>query len=222
MVSGTLVFERGDPETSTRTGLSSDRHLATARLQARTDRLFLPRCMSPLRNTRSPPVAELNLGNRAHRRKGSDGRRVRAFGDFDECCRRTRTLAQPRCAMVARQNIGVAVGAGWLVLVPRGVVLGAAGEPNDRALGPHPPPPDGNPGVGTLSRGAGEGDTALKGWVGEGNIEPRVRRIRAPSPRRSPRSGRWFPFPRRSGPGRRWRQRATSCLRRSSASRCAA
>jgi len=33
--------------------------------------------------------------------------------------------------MVAGENIGVAVGAGRLVLVPRGVVPGAAGEPND-------------------------------------------------------------------------------------------
>jgi hypothetical protein len=33
--------------------------------------------------------------------------------------------------MVARQNISVAVGAGRIVLVPRGVVPGAAGEPND-------------------------------------------------------------------------------------------
>jgi len=73
----------------------------------------------------------LRLDCQRHRRKRSDGRRVRAFGDLDECRRRTRTLAQPRCAVVARQNIGVAVGAGRLVLVPRGVVPGAAGEPND-------------------------------------------------------------------------------------------
>ena len=51
----------------------------------------------------------LRLDCQRHRRKRSDGRRVRAFGDFDECRRRTRTLAQPRCAMVARENIGVAV-----------------------------------------------------------------------------------------------------------------
>ena len=53
----------------------------------------------------------LSRGCQRHRRKRSDGRRVCAFGDFDERRRRTRTLAQLRCAMVARENIGVAVGA---------------------------------------------------------------------------------------------------------------
>jgi hypothetical protein len=73
----------------------------------------------------------VSLDCQRHRRKRADGRRVGAFGDFDECRRGARTLAQPRCAMVAGQSIGVAVGAGRLVLVFRGVVPGAAGEPND-------------------------------------------------------------------------------------------
>ena len=49
----------------------------------------------------------LRLDCQRHRRKRSDGRRVRAFGDLDECRRRTRTLAQPRCDMVARQTLAL-------------------------------------------------------------------------------------------------------------------
>ena len=78
-----------------------------------------------------PPLSVSLTGGKRHRCKGSDRRRRRhTFFDLNKCRRRTRALAQARRAVIARQDVRIAVSAGCLLIITDRVVPGAAGQPD--------------------------------------------------------------------------------------------